>query len=347
VKLVDSLSSLTYRILRVIGSPFINSNSKLDTKDVSKLYRYAIKNRMPLLYLKALRKCGRLGSLEEEYSRLSNRYIKTVEAISRATRVLERAGVDYTLFKSIRPYHEVTVDVDVLVFGTEYEEVISTMSDAGYTLLGAGPTTATLRDIEAGINVDIYDEVAASRVIYLDKDKLRRFTVDRQLPNGEFVGSLDSSADLLAVIAHSLVKEHMYVLSEYYSTLYYLADMNSKALDSFLSLVDECRMRSAVKTHLGATALLHYGAHAFIPICLMKLLGELGLNHLELSRVKEMSFRMPHKYHPLTITRTLIEKLGESKAKRSFAWQASSMLNPKFTSFVVRETLSRIFRETY
>lgn len=347
MKLVDSLNSLTYRILRVIGSPFTNSNSKLDTKDVSRLYRYATKNRMPLLCLKALRRYGGLGSLEEEYSRLSNRYIKTVEAISRAARVLERAGVDYTFFKSIRPYHEVTVDVDVLIFGTEHREVIRTMNHAGYTFLGGGPISATVRDIEAGLNVDIYYEVGASRIIYLDKDKLRRFIANRKLPNGEVVRSLDLSADLLAVIAHSIVKEHMYVLSEYYTTLYYLADTNSRALSAFLSLVDECRMHSAVKTHLGATALLHYGAHAFIPVCLMKLLDELGLNHLELSRVEEMGFHMPHKYHPLTVTKALIEKLGESKANKSFALQASSMLNPKFASSVFKEMLHRISRETY
>jgi len=347
LKLVNSLNSTTYWVLRVIGSPFTNSNFKLDTKDFLSLYRYAAKNRMSLLYLEALRRYGRLDSLEEEYSKLSNRYVEIVEAISRVTRVLQKAGVDYALFKTIRPYHEVTVDIDVLIFGTERREVIRPMNYAGYIFLNSGPISATFRDIEAGISVDIYEEVGASRIIYLDKDKLRRFIINRKLSNGEVVRSLDLSADLLAVIAHSIVKEHMYVLSEYYTTLNYLADANSGALSSFLSLVNECRMHSAVKTHLGTTALLHYGAHAFIPICLMKLLDELGLNNLELSRVKQMGFHMPHKYHPLTITKALIEKLGESKAKRSFALQASSMLNPKFASSVVRETLRRISRETY
>jgi len=341
------MNSLTYQVLGVIGSPFTNSNSKLDPKDVSRLYSYAAKNRMPLLYLKALKRYGRLGSLKEDYSELSDRYVKTVEAISKVTRIIERAGVNYALFKSIRPYQEVTVDVDVLIFGPEYQEVIRTMNYAGYRFLGGGPISVTFRDIEAKINVDIYNEVGASRIIYLDKDKLRRFTVNRKLPNGEVVRSLDPSADLLAVIAHSVVKEHMYVLSEYYTTLYYLSDTNSKTLHSFLSLVDECRMRSAVKTHLGVTALLHHGAHASTPICLMNLLEELGLNHLELSRIKEMGFHMPHKYHPLTVAKTLIEKLGESKAKRSYASQASNMLNPRFASFVVKETLRRISRETY
>ena len=347
MKLVNSLNSLTYRVLRVIGSPFTDSESKLDTEDGLRLYRYAAKNRMSLLYLKALSRYNKLGSLEEEYSKLSNRYAKTVEAISRVAQVLERTGVDYALFKSIRPYREVTVDVDVLIFGTEYQEVVRTMNYAGFTFLDAGPISATFRDIEARLNVDLYYEVGASRIIYLDKDKLRRFTVNRRLPNGQVVRSLDLSADLLAVISHSIVKEHMYVLSEYYTTLYYLADANSRALSSFLSLVDECRMRSAVKTHLGATALLHYGAHAFTPICLKKLLYELGLNHLELSHVKAMDFKMPHKYHLLTVTKALVEKLGESKAKRSLASQASNMLNPKFASFVVKEMLHRISRETY
>lgn len=347
MKWVNSANSPTYRILRVIGSPFTNSNSKLDTKDISRLYLYAAKNRMPLLYLEALRRHSSLDSLQEEYSTLSNRYVRIAEAISRVTRVLERAGVDYALFKSIRPYHEVTVDIDVLIFGTDYKDVMRIMDYPGCIFRNAGFISATFRDVKAAINLDIYDEVGASRMIYLDKDKLRRFVIRRELPNGEVVRALDPMADLLAVIAHSIVKEHMYVLSEYYTTLYYLADSDGEALSSFLSLVDECRMRLAVKTHLGATALLHYWIHAFTPICLRKVLDELGLNPLELSRVKKMGFDMPYKYHPLTVTRALIEKFRESKAKRSFAFQASSMLNPGFASSVVKQTLYRISRETY
>jgi hypothetical protein len=346
-KLKELADTPTVQLLRVIGSPYVGSNSEFSTQHPEDLYHYAIKNRIPLLYLKALRKFDRLGNLQREHDKLVDRFVKIETAFRRISEVLDGSGISYGFFKSVRPYEEVTVDIDILIFGSKYEEALRALYSADYMFLGRGPLSTTFRDKESRINLDIYDEVGVSHIVYLDKDALMKFVGNRDLSNGFVVRSLSPEADLLAVIAHSIIKEHMYVLSEYYTTLYYLADANSRALSSFLSLVDECRMHSAVKTHLGATALLHYGAHAFIPICLKKLLDELGLNHLELSRVKERGFHMPHKYHPLTVTKALIEKLGESKANKSFVLQASSMLNPKFASSVVKEMLHRISRETY
>lgn len=346
---MNHFNSVTQQILKVVGSPFADLNSESNI-DISGLYQYAAKNRMPLLYLEALKRLGRLSSLEEEHNKLIGRHARTVEAISRVSKVLDRAGIDYTLFKSIRPYNEVTVDIDILIFGDEYNKTIKIMRRAGYVFLSGwvpGPLSITFRDVKSRINLDIYNEIGVSHVIYLDKDILRRFVTRRKLSSGEAVLSLSPHADLLAIIAHSVLKEHMYVLSEYYTTLYYMADMKSDILSSFLSLIDKCNMRSAVRTHLGTTALLHYWAHRFIPACLMMLLDELGLNHLELSRVKKMSFRMPYKYHPFTVINALTEKLADGKTRKSLALQTWSMLNPKFTSSMVNELRHHITRETY
>ena len=347
--------SLTHQLLRVVGSPFANcarenfDSKQTNTQNTSRLYLYATKNRMSLLYLEALKRLDILADLQEEYNKLIDKYAKTNQAIYRVSHVLDRAGIDYAFFKSIRPYREVTVDIDVLVFGprAEYEKVVQVMRDVGYVFLGGGPLSVTFRDSEAGINLDIYYEVGVSYVTYLDKGFLKRFVCDRKLSNGEAVLSLFSEADLLAVIAHSVVKEHMYVLSEYYTTLYYLADMKDEALESFLFLVDECRARSAVKTHLGITALLHYRVHCFIPACLSRLLRRLDMNHLELYRLKEMGLNMPHKYHPITTIKGLLEKFGEQKARRSFASQSLNMLNLKFTSSLIKEMLRHASREAY
>jgi hypothetical protein len=344
---VKPMNSLTHQFLRSIGSPFANSNHEICTEDLSRLYYYALKNRMALLYLESLKKLGKLGSLQKEHDKLIGEYAKTEKTIYRVSKMLDRASINYTFFKSIRPYRESTVDVDILVFGSKYEEVIRAMQSAGYKFLGYGPLSTTFRDKEARMDLDIYDEVGVSHIIYLDKDLLTKFVGYRKLSNGDVVRCLIPEADLLAVIAHSVVKEQMYVLSEYYTTLHYLAAMKREAMDSFLSLIDKCRMRLAVKTHLGITALLHHGAHSSMPVILMQLLRKLELDRLELMRVEEMGFNMPYKYHPVTIIKALVEKFGEEKARRSFALQALNMLNPSFASSVVKMTIYHFFRETY
>jgi len=344
---VKSINSFTHQFLRVIGSPFVSPNRGSSTQNLSGLYHYAIENRMPLLCLEALRKLDRLGSLQKEYDALIDKYAKTERVFYRVSKVLDKAGIRYAFFKSIRPYQEVTVDIDILIFGSKYKEAIRSIHGAGYMLLDSGPLSTTFRDSEARINLDIYDEVGVSHIVYLDKNILTKLVGNKELSNGAIVRSLYPEAELLVIIAHSVIKEHMYVLSEYYTTLHYLAGMKYEALSSFLSLVDKCRMRSAVKTHLGITALLHYGAHNTIPVCLIGLLKTLDTNHLELSRVAKMGFHMPYRYHPITIIKAFIEKLGEEKARRSFSSQTLNMLNPTFTSSVLKKTLDHIFRETY
>lgn len=314
---------------------------------IDELYHYATKNRMPLLYLEALKRCKQLFSLAEEYNRLSAKYIKVINAISKVSRVLERANVDYAFFKTIRPYREVTVDIDILVLGLGYRQAVKAMRHASYPFLGAGSLSATFYDIDANVNVDIYSEVGVSRLVYLDKVKLGRFIVDRKLPNGEVVSSLSQVADLICIIAHSVVKEQMYVLSEYYTTLYYLFEMNNANLSEFLRLTEECHSRSLVSTHLSVTALVHYFVHGFLPNKLAKLIDEFGLNNREILRVKKNCFLIPHKYHPFTFVEALVEKLGEQKARKSLACQVLNMLNLRFASSVFGEIFQHAVRESY
>jgi hypothetical protein len=302
---------------------------------------------MSLLCLEALKGLDRLDGLRTEYRKLGDRYIEAQNAICRASDVLCEAGIRYAFFKSIRPYKEVTVDIDILIFGSAYEETKRTLRTAGYFLLGSGPLSTTFRDSRVKINLDVYNEVGVSSIIYLDKEVLAKSVGKTKLPNGAAVSSLTPDADLLALIAHSVIKEQMYVLSEYYTTLYYLADMKEEGLDSFLSLTDKCKIRSAVKIHLGITALLHQKAHGFVPFSLMRLIEKLDMDSLELMRVRKMGFQMPLKYHPITLLKTFMEKSGEEKARRSFALQALSMIDLGSASLVIKRMLQHVSRETY
>src|SRR4030042_3764214 len=215
-------NSRTSILLTLIGSPFAHNSDYLEDSNVRSLYSYAVKNRIRLLFLNSLWKSGQLDDLKEEREKLLENYARIQSAFKRVSEILESRNVDYAFFKSIRPYQEVTADIDILILGSKYKEVLRALANSGYYNLGEGPLSATFQDAEARISIDIYDDVGVSHIIYIDKTKLARSVSRVKLSASTSGRTLCPEADLLAVIAHSILKEHMYVLSEYYTTLHYL-----------------------------------------------------------------------------------------------------------------------------
>ena len=336
--------NLTREVLSVVGSPFA-PRKELDFNPFSHdLYHYAKKNRMVLHYLDAL---GEPGIFDKEIKRLRARYDRVADAILRVSHILRKAGVKYAFFKTIRPYKEVTVDLDLLILGPQYHEAIRALKHAGYLFLDGDIRSTTYRDIAAELNIDLYNEVSASRLIYVDKSLLEDFVIQKQFSNYETVECLSQSADLLCVIAHSVLKEQMYVLSEYYTSLYFISEMSNSDLDQFIDLVQRCKLVFPSSTHLGATAYLHRSVHGFVPRKILEIISRIGYNQKELSRINKNRLSMPYKYHVTTFAYALLEKFGERKARRSFAHQALSMLDPSFGMKAFSRISDHLFREAY
>jgi hypothetical protein len=330
-----------------MGSPFVEHINGIESKNLPNYYRYACENKMALSYLESLNKLGKIGFLKIEYDRLNRRYSEIERAIFRVSKMLQSLRVDYAFFKSIKPYSEVTVDIDVLIFGFKYQEVVQEMHSAGYAILGHGPLSTTFRDVEASVDFDIYNEIGVSHIIYIDKSVFAHSSITKKLLNGHSISILPPAADLLAIIAHSIIKEQMYVLSEYYTTLSYLATMRNIDVSSLVSLAYKCHLHTAAGTHLEITALLHKIVYGCIPQILEDLLTAFDADHHEISRVSQTSFSMPHKYHPITVVRALIEKSEEERARRSIALQMISMLNISFTSGLLIDAFHHALRKTY
>jgi hypothetical protein len=260
--------------------------------------------------------------------------------------LLGENGIKYATFKSIKPYPEVTVDIDFLILNS-YEQALERLQGAGYRLIERGPLSSTLRDPEIKIDYDIYDEVGVSNIIYLDKDKAADYIVEKQFQTGGYIDSLSPSIDLLAVIAHSVIKEQMYTLSEYYTTLFYLKNMEGVEIKKFLDMTDRLKLRNAVKAHIGLTYYLHKLVHGVEPTPLRRIASSVVLNNFEVERCIRNGLNMPHKFHPITLFRAFGDKLQESKSRRSFAKQIRSMMSPSFTMSFIPKFLSHVTRETY
>jgi len=343
----------TIRLLRVVGSPFISEAELEDPPDdheALRLYYYAARNRMAFLYLTALKKWRELGKLQGIYDDMHRKVVKTDCAFSRVSRILGNAGIQHALFKTIRPYRSTTVDIDVIIFGSdkEYQMSIGAMKTAGYKELGFGPNSTTIQDPYIGIGVDLYREVAVSKIIYLDKTKLHHHVTENdELVHSDPVATLFPSADLIALIAHSVIKEHMYTLSEYYSTLYFLDRMSSENIRDFVNMTHDNNVVTAARVHLGMTLQLHEAAYGVCPEKLSGIIDKIGIDPLETSRVR-MSHDAPYKFHILTIAKTLSEKMRkDSKARKSMARQIVSFVDPRFMGEIVKRVLDQISRESY
>jgi len=139
----------------------------------------------------------------------------------------------------------------------------------------------------------------------------------------------------------------MYVLSEYYSTLFYLyANKDGTVLRSLASLAEECNLNFVIETHLGMTASLHKEFHGFIPNCIQRMYGKHD-GSWEFSRVSRLGLCFPVRYHPLTVVKALSSLLKERKGKRGIAVQTSRMFDPRFCLRLSTRFIQHMMRQTY
>lgn len=338
--------NITIELLKLLGSPFVKTTSSIYEKGImAELSRYSRNNRILLYYLETIIKSN-LDHFYILYQEENSHYLASLDAIARASKALADIGIEHAVFKTIRPYRSATADIDILIFGEKnnYIKAINEMQKVGNKLVVYGPRSTTLWDPKANIGIDLYEQVATSFIIYIDKQTLAPHLTTTMLENGNYVKTLKCEADLLCIIAHSIIKEQMYTLSEFYTFVHYLKRLE---LENFLSLVEQNNLSQAARTHTTITALLHKVAFGIVPRELRELQNSLGENKFEASRMIQKEFETPYKYHPITLARSLIEIAKAEKARESLATQLYHMLNLKFSKDFVSKMINHILRETY
>jgi hypothetical protein len=337
-------------LLKFIGSPFAPKEypEEFQAEEASALYFHAIKNRIPLLCLDTLEKMRKSSRLERTYRKEYSRYLEIFDTMAKVSAFLDSLNVEHAIFKSIRPYPDASVDIDTLIFDSEkYEKVVKSFSNTGCKLLGYGPQSTTFFDPRAKVGIDLYREIAVSWVVYLDKRKLQRYISRIQLPNKTYVSTLILQADLTAIIAHSVIKEQIYTLAEFYTFLTFLKKMKIKEVEDLAELIKMNNLIAAAKSFVSTTLVLHKESFGFVPAKLEILLSRLGRDGLEEKRLEQNGFQMPHKYHVLTLVKSVMDKFKEKKTRKSMALQAFKMMDPHFTKSIVSGFIDHIIRETY
>jgi len=362
---VDSLS-LTIKLLRTIGSQFAPEQKQVspeNKEEALELYDYAAKNKIGLVYLESLKEQGLLEELglKRKYEEETIKHDLQRITASRISELFNSYGVNYAIFKSIMPFPATPNDVDIIHFGSddEFESATEIMLQSGYMEV-KGQADAEQRMFHDARNgklephphekdvydVDVYQKISASYVLYLDKRRLERYVMDINL-FGNKVKVLRPEAELVAIIIHSIIPEMLHTLFVYYATLHYMIKMKSEEIESFVDIAKENNVTFSVKAHCSLVAELHRAAHGFAPEKIGELLVKLGNEKREQDILLKNDFKMPHKYSLLTVARILFEKSKEVEFRRSAGKQMVYMLNPRLMKWVIYNIRLRLRRETY
>ena len=379
------LPNLTIKLLRTIGIPFLagTETSKEDNESLE-LYDHAIKNKIPLLYLEALKKQGRLNELKSKYKEEYARYLKFLDGVAKVSEVLNTADIEYVIFKTIKPFPTVHGDADIIILGDDemYKQAVEALLYADYipTLSGLvdvktltskeeykkaakimvnpthgggkhglghiSPTGTDLVDPERTVDIDLQKDLALNYVIYMDKNKFRGYITEITLPNGAKIKTPTSELDMAIVIAHSLA-EQMYLLGEYYAFLYRLSEMDGRGLNNFIDILKENKLTTAAKSFITITAVLCEEACGKVPKKIEELLDEFGYDAAEAGRLVKSGFKVPHRYGWSTLIKIFIEKMKEKRFRRSVLVQMVRMLDPRLMRLVIAYVAEMRRREYY
>jgi hypothetical protein len=327
------------------------------------LYASATKNKIGLLYLEALNDQGKLEEfgLKLKCQEEKKKHNEQLITASRVSKLFNSSCVNYAIFKSIMPFPATPNDVDIIHFGTdeEFERATEIMLQSNYVEVNgqADAEQRMFHDARDGklnphpkekdvYDVDLYQKVSASYVLYLDKIKLGKYVTEVDRSDIK-IKVLRPEAELVTIIIHSIIPEMLCTLFVYYATLYHLERMNSEETNRFIEIAKENNVTFSVKAHFSLVAELHKAVHGFVPEKIEKILGELGDKTREKRFLLKNNFRMPHRYSWYAVIRTLLEKGKEDEFRRSAAKQMVYMLNPKLFKWVISEVILRRKRETY
>lgn len=356
------VKSFTIKLLKVIGSPFISEDTELpkDNEEALELYYYSIKNKIGFTYLESINNRGKLEELglKSYHQDEKIRHEKQLVTINRISHLLNMSAIDYAIFKSIMPFSVIPNDVDIIHFGTykEYQRTIELMTKSDYIEVKGDVDTeqCMFHDAMHGghltthpnkkdvYDIDIYQKISASHIIYLDKAKIKKY-----VSNMNTIKVLSDDAELIVIIIHSIIPEMIFTLSAYYSTLHHIKRMSMEDIMKFIDVSKENYVTSSVKAHCTLTALLHKEVHGFVPEKIEYILDKLGIEKREKKILVKNDFRMPHRYSLSIVSRVLFEKLNEREFRRSVVRQMIYMLNPRLTKWVVYNIIWRRKRLTY
>jgi len=287
------------------------------------LYRVALANRILLHVMELVKGSGVALTREEEamLGYLMDKYRRSLLALRASSSALRDEGVSAAVIKTVRPYKATTVDVDILVLGGrgELRRAVGALARRGFRVYAVGPESVTMEKPGLGVNVDLYFEVAASRLVYCPREPLREYLAEANVegPDGAPFGVpvLEAGAEFLVVAGHSIVKEQMFTLADYLM------------LSSALAKAGSAEVRRAAE-ELKCRYALEYASR------MMPLVARGGV--------------FPVKVGPGLVAYYLARLAYEAEYfRRSIVWQISYLASPRKSREFIGYLVEHALRATY
>lgn len=232
----------TLHVLKTIGLPFTvegNRNFELTPETL----HTACTNKVSLLYFERLLKLGKIDSNNVELNTLRRRHQDILELSVLLARVFRENRINYTLFKTLRPFDFAGADVDVLVETQQnFLSGVNALQANGFEIKGQESFDATLSRGDFEVTVDLQTEIAVSSLPYLNKSEILRHTKLIKI-NNSMVKTLDACAEIVVSASHAFYKEHMFTLSDFYSISLWSKQIDPREL---IKLAEETESRTAV-----------------------------------------------------------------------------------------------------
>lgn len=353
MSLIRNMNSLD--LIRIIGIDDINEGKIYHSEKLLELFPYSITNKIPLFYLeKIIPQCKEHDRLIKAYLHLRKRQQQQLFLLQKIACIFSRYDVDYTVFKTLKPFPSIGSDVDLLFLSQDgFKKGYSLLSKNGYHLIGPKFRNLTLHDPQTDINIDLYNEITVSNIIYIDKTKIRDFTTEVNINNIQ-VPIPTKEVDLLLSIAHSFYKEQLYTLADFYLITIFLTKFTQKQKNHFLQLVNEQHIEYACSLLFRMTQNLHLYIFRNKLEQIEEILSNLYLNSfLDVEIHKTINnfskkMKLPYKLTYKTAIIGLVDKIiNDANTKKSVPHQIKEMMNPLFLQEFISQLVIHVIRETY
>jgi len=315
----------TALLVKAIGVPGVCGSvcSQLTTKNFHFFLKLAEKNKIPLLFLRTVAPNFKNSSIKSSLLRYEESHQRTLDLIKFVAGLLENEGTPYTIFKTIKPFPYVPSDVDVLLRSDQdLKTVVKALMAKGCIVLDGDTYGVTMFSPAHKMNIDITTQVAVSGIVYVNKKLLFDHVHEVEI-DGTMVRTLEPHVDLLVVTGHSVFKEQMYTLSDYYTFV-----MSLQQWEKASKLADKFHLKPALETVLKITETLTLNAFGSCNI-ITKRFSPLRITHESTFRDKNID--MPKKYDLSTILVDFSKKIAtDPDTLRSLSSAFRSCCNPSF-----------------
>jgi hypothetical protein len=317
----------TTRLMKILGFP--NSRPELADNvtedDLLKLLPLAIENKVPLFFLeRAVTLCKNSKSLETHYQIFLEKSQSFSSLMGEVSNILAKAQTDYVVFKTFRPFPFVTVDADILFFTREEFWRAHRELRRAYKLGGFGAYSITLYDQKRDINLDLHLDIAVSRMVYMNIQLLRKYMTKVSV-NGSQLSVLTPPAAIVTVLSHSLYKEQMLTLSDYYTTLTQILKMTSNERRALVDLAEQLNLGLSLKLALNLIDSLTKMVFRRSPSVIADIADMIQIDEIE-EKAMHMSInkfvqpvQLPYKYPLLSVSFAFMMKSIKDPLMRSTA----------------------------